>query len=108
MGRPETGDWEFPRGFVKEGESNEAAMRRVAHENLGLTLDIHTGQPPLASDYQGRSVVYRYFIARVLTGTPAPRGYHELRWMTLQDLRREPLDPLSRHVAAWYAAGGDG
>ena len=45
--------WSFPRGRARDDESPEAAMRRLAQQQLGLAVEIVVGQPPLRESIDG-------------------------------------------------------
>ncbi|MFH0982839.1 MAG: NUDIX domain-containing protein [Planctomycetota bacterium] len=94
--------WEFPSGHVREGESPEAAMRRVAQERVGLTLALDVGQPPFAGVYHGDPVVFRYFLAGVVDGGAQAVDYAEVRWVTQAQLRQFDFDPTTQQIVEWY------
>ena len=64
--------WQFPRGAVEEGESPEAAMRRVAKNKLGVAVEIAVGQPPLMHTIDGGEAELRYFFCGVTAGETEP------------------------------------
>ncbi len=104
-----TGDvnrrWEFPCGILTpRDKSAEAAARRVARETVGLSFDIHTGQPPFAAEHQGQPAFFRYFIGSVPSvSNIRSEIYNDLRWVHEKQLCE--YDFLSPHdsVMEWYA-----
>jgi 8-oxo-dGTP diphosphatase len=95
--------WELPRGRLRRGETPEGAMRRVAKERLDLGITIDVGQPPVNGRFEGESVVYRYFLAGVVTGDARASDYAEVRWVPRLQLREYEFDPATSQVVAWYA-----
>jgi 8-oxo-dGTP pyrophosphatase MutT (NUDIX family) len=93
--------WQFPRGRAKTEESPEAAMRRMAEEDLGIKVEIIVAQPPLAMEVDGTVVELRYFICGVVRGELNMGPYRETRWVPKGHLREYELDKPSRPVAKW-------
>lgn len=102
-----TRQWQFPRGDAGGGESPEAAMRRVAREQLGLAIDIVVGQPPLVSRIDGREVELRYFFCGDVTDEandaapgdmPSACPYAEIHWIPRIHLQEYDFDEPSRPV----------
>ena len=105
MVRRAQGTWGFPTGLRRPVESYEAAIRRVVRESLGAEFDIHTGQPPVEGEHDGRKALFRFFLGHVAEDEARPVGIDEIRWMKLSEIREQALDPLTRKVADWYAEG---
>ena len=93
--------WQFPRGIVKSGESPEAAMRRVAKENLGVTVEIVVGQPPLLAEVDGKQAELRYFFCSLSAGAPSAGSYAEIQWIPKAHLREYDFDAPSQPVVNW-------
>jgi len=98
----EAGEWEFLTGTVRGKESPEAAMRRTAKERLGITIDIHTGQPPLVNEYQGAPATYRFFVAYITEGQAEPNDYAEIRWVRKGQLCEYDFAGAQQQVVDWY------
>jgi 8-oxo-dGTP diphosphatase len=78
------GGWEFPGGKVDPGESDEEALVRECHEELGVTVKLHErigGDWPLVL-----GSILRVWTAEVVEGTPQPLEHTELRWLSPAEL----------------------
>ncbi|GAA4839009.1 (deoxy)nucleoside triphosphate pyrophosphohydrolase [Luteimicrobium xylanilyticum] len=78
------GRWEFPGGKVDDGEDPVAALHRELAEELGVAVEL--GPEFTAPDDGAWPItprhVMRLWLARVVTGEPAPIEVHdELRWL---------------------------
>ena len=93
--------WTFPRGLAERNESAEAAMRRIARDQLGLLVELVIGQPPFLCDIAGRPSEIRYFFCGVAGGEARPGPYSEIRWVSKSHLREYDFDDPSRAVVEW-------
>ncbi|MYW03117.1 (deoxy)nucleoside triphosphate pyrophosphohydrolase [Streptomyces sp. SID3343] len=102
------GGWEFPGGKVEPGESEEAALVRECHEELGVRIRPVRrlpGEWPL-----GRGYVLRVWTADLVDGDPRPLQDHSaLRWLgpdSLDDVAWLPQDrPAVDLIAAELRIG---
>jgi 8-oxo-dGTP pyrophosphatase MutT (NUDIX family) len=95
--------WEFVSGWRRGNETPEAAMRRIAAERTGIEIDIHTGQPPFADEYEGRAAEFRFFLAGVVASEPSAIGYEEVRWVRRGRLCEYDFIGAHTSVVEWYA-----
>ncbi len=93
--------WIFPRGVAEPQESTEAAMRRIASQQLGIIVELVIGQPPLMCDIAGRPSEVRYFFCGVSGGDAKPGPYSEIRWVPRGHLREYDFDTPSLAVVEW-------
>lgn len=100
-GPPYAGKWTFPSGPAAEGESPEAAMRRVLEEKLGLQVEIQYGQPPFDEEYEGTLYRWRSFFCEGSQRQVNNKYYSEVRWVPRATLREYEFDPVSEKVAGW-------
>jgi ADP-ribose pyrophosphatase YjhB (NUDIX family) len=97
--------WRLPCGMADPGESPEAAMRRVASDRCGITIDIEVGQPPLVETMDGETVEVRCFFCTIRGGDAVARGDAEIRWIARAHFREYAFDPLSSRIIDWILAG---
>jgi len=93
--------WQFPRGRINRGEAPEVAVRRIAERNLGITVEVVLGQPPLIAELEGKSVELRYFFCSLTVGEATPGPYAEIQWIPKVHLQEYDFDPASQIVADW-------
>jgi ADP-ribose pyrophosphatase YjhB (NUDIX family) len=93
--------WQFPRDRTLPNETPETAMRRVAREKLGLSVEIVVGQPPVLAKIDGVDVEVRFFFCGLEDGEVLPDHYAELAWIHKAHLLEYDFDVVSGPVVAW-------
>jgi 8-oxo-dGTP diphosphatase len=90
------GLWELPGGKVAAGESDETALARELHEELGV--DVTVG-PRLGADValNATTTLRAYRVAQT-SGALHPNDHSALRWVRADELDRLPWVPADR---AW-------
>lgn len=99
-------EWQFPRVRVEEDESPESGVRRCCRHQLGLTVEVVVGQPPLRFEIDGDECDVRYFFCGVVSGEPTPGPNAEVRWVPRGHLREYEFDAVSRPIAEWLLEEG--
>lgn len=97
--------WMFPRGLARPDESAEAAMRRIAQEQLNVFVELVVGQPPLPTIIDGVPSEVRYFFCGIIGGRPSQGTFAQIRWVTRTELKDLELDDTSRTVTEWLLMG---
>ena len=99
--RPENGLlgglWGFPGGYREQSESNQAALRRVVKEQLGLEIEVEQGLPTLAHAYTHFRVDLQPFSCKVLSSDLRER--EDVRWVKTHELGDVPMGKLDRMLA---------
>jgi 8-oxo-dGTP diphosphatase len=90
-GRHLAGRWEFPGGKVAAGETDQAALERELHEELGVTVHDSAWVMTLCHDYPERSVELVLFEVARFDGEPQPRDGQRLKWVALSALGAEDI-----------------
>lgn len=90
--RPETASlpflWEFPGGRVETQESDEAALARELHEEMGIAVDVGELAMHTRHEYPNYDIDFRVYRCRL-----APEGQtiqhlrvRDHRWLTLEEM----------------------
>ncbi|MEK6674583.1 MAG: NUDIX domain-containing protein [Planctomycetota bacterium] len=95
------GAWLFPRGPVNPNESPEEAVRRIALDHLGMTVEIISGQPPLLATIDGQEIEVRFFFLTIVDEPSGPCIYAESRWVAKAQLRDYTFDAVTQPVIDW-------
>lgn len=93
--------WHLPGGGVRRSESFEAAARREAREEVGVTLlDPVDLLGVYFSDEEGKFDHIGVYVARAWNGTPTVDGKEiaEIAWLSAD---AEPPDGLSSWTRRW-------
>ena len=99
--RPRYGDWSFPKGKLKRGESDEEAALREVEEEVGVRASLG---PELAGtsyrDLKGRQKTVRYWAIELPEGAEpiAGDGVDEWRWAPLDEAAQELTWARDREV----------
>ena len=85
------GRWEFPGGKVGAGESEEQALARELHEELGVV--VRAGYPfmRLTHAYEDRKVELSMWIVETYTGEPQSLDGQALKWVVPARLPDEDI-----------------
>ncbi|KUI14197.1 DNA mismatch repair protein MutT [Mycobacterium sp. GA-1285] len=92
------GLWELPGGKVATGETEQAALARELHEELGVMVDVG---PRLGKDVVlTPTTILRAYRVTQTGGTLHPNDHRALRWITAGELEDVAWVPADR---AWLA-----
>jgi 8-oxo-dGTP diphosphatase len=88
QGGPHPLKWEFPGGKREAGETLPQCLRRELREELGIRADVGRELYSNRHDYPERQTVeIHFFLVPVYRGSLVNRGFAEIRWVAVEDLR---------------------
>lgn len=93
---PFQGYWDFPGGFMEEGEHPLDAIRRELREEAGVEIEplelIGIWVDRYGGDGAGAATLNLYYAARIVRGEPRPADdVAELRWFAPEEVPRDEL-----------------
>jgi ADP-ribose pyrophosphatase YjhB (NUDIX family) len=93
---PFTGSWDFPGGFLGEGEHPRDGLRRELKEETGVEIEplefLGVWIDRYSEDESGPATLNFYWTARIAGGEPeANDDVAELRWFAPSEIPREEL-----------------
>jgi ADP-ribose pyrophosphatase YjhB (NUDIX family) len=103
---PDKGKWDFPGGFLEEGEHPVDCLRRELDEEAGVRIEPRDFLGIWMDVYGDReiSTLNLYWTARIVEGEPDPADdVAEFRWFAADEI---PLDELAfahlpEVISAW-------
>ncbi len=79
------GRWEFPGGKLEPGETDEQALTRELHEELGVSCTVGRPEPFVIHDYPDIAVELRPYRVTI-TGEPVAHEHEALAWIHRKEL----------------------
>ncbi len=95
-GKHMAGFWEFPGGKVDAGESDEAALARELHEELGVRVTAARHLMSLTHRYPDRTVELSLWVVERYSGEPSGLDGQGLRWVEPGQLAAQNIRPADR------------
>jgi 8-oxo-dGTP diphosphatase len=105
---PDEGRWDFPGGFLEEGEHPLDGARRELKEEAGVEIEpldlVGIWMDRYGGDGSGAATLNFYWTARIVAGDPEPADdVAELRWFAPDEIPQDELafGHLDQVLAAW-------
>jgi len=92
------GLWEFPGGKQEHGETLEACLRREIKEELGVEIGVARPITVIKHSYTHFKITLHAFECYLMSGTPAPLGVADWRWVTLDQLESFPFPRTDQKI----------
>ena len=90
--------WEFPGGKLKEGEEPREALRRELKEELDVEVKPGMMFDGTLYSYPEYPILLLVYHGRIEKGSLKPIGCHDLRWVTLQELKTLAMPPADEPI----------
>ena len=99
--------WEFPGGKVEEGEDPRGALRRELKEELDVEVEVGRLFDAVFYSYPEYPILLLVYRCRVEKGSLRPIGCHDLRWVTLGELKTLAMPPADEPIRKRLFSSGD-
>ncbi len=103
QGKSMAGWWEFPGGKVDEGETDDQALVRELHEELGITPTMFDYWREKIHVYEHATVRLRFYHVRAFLGEPSGLEGQRLKWLFPHEPPGVPFLPADEEVLAQLA-----
>lgn len=90
--------WEFVGGKVEAGETKEQALIRECREELAITLSVGAIFMDVVHEYPDLTVHLTLFHAAIAEGTPQLLEHNDLKWITVQEIRKYAFCPADEVI----------
>lgn len=90
--------WEFVGGKVEPGETKEQALIRECREELAITLSVGEVFMDVVHEYPDLTVHLTLFYATIADGTPQLLEHNDLKWITVQEIRKYAFCPADEVI----------
>lgn len=97
-GKTLAGRWEFPGGKIDSGETEEQALARELHEELGIDVVRAERMLELRHEYPERHIELCMWRVGEYLGMPEPRDGQGLKWVRPEELEYEDLLEADRPI----------
>lgn len=91
------GQWEFPGGKCRAGESLQVCMARELREELNVEASVGEEMLSTMHEYPGRRVEL-HFLQCSLSGEPSPQQGQEMRWVSREELGALQFPPADAEL----------
>jgi 8-oxo-dGTP diphosphatase len=95
-GISQAGQWEFPGGKLKPGETPEQCLAREIREELGIAIAVGEFLGESIHAYPQKTIRLIAYRARLLGGNLKASDHDETAWVGVAELERYPFSPADR------------
>jgi 8-oxo-dGTP diphosphatase len=92
--------WEFPGGRVEPGETDQAALARELHEEMGISVEVGDRAIHVEHAYEGYDIDFCVYRCRLVSGPIRNIRVHAHRWVLPEDLDRYEFPPADEKSIA--------
>jgi 8-oxo-dGTP diphosphatase len=92
--------WEFPGGRVEPGETDQAALARELHEEMGIAVAVGDRAIHVEHAYESYDIDFCVYRCRLLSGPVRNLRVHAHRWVLPEELDRYEFPPADEKSIA--------
>jgi 8-oxo-dGTP diphosphatase len=92
--------WEFPGGRVEPGETDQGALARELHEEMGIAVEVGDRAIHVEHAYEGYDIDFCVYRCRLLSGPVRNLRVHAHRWVLPEELDRYEFPPADEKSIA--------
>lgn len=79
--------WEFPGGYIMEGENGKDALLREIKKELDIIVNIKSLFKTKEYDYDGSHIIMHYYLCTIKEGSPSLIEHKDGLWLTPSNLK---------------------
>jgi 8-oxo-dGTP diphosphatase len=92
--------WEFPGGRVEVGETDQAALARELHEEMGIGVEVADRVIHVEHAYEGYDIDFCVYRCRLVSGEVQHTRIHDHRWVLPVELDQYEFPPADEKSIA--------
>lgn len=92
--------WEFVGGKREAGESQEDALIRECHEELGIKIKVGKIYMELTHVYPDITINLTLFQGEIIQGEPQLLEHKDFRWITVEEIPEFTFCPADEEILA--------
>jgi 8-oxo-dGTP diphosphatase len=96
--------WEFPGGKMVVGEGPRLALQRELREELGIEVEVKRIFEAVYHIYPEYPILLLAYYCRIKKGVLKPLGCRDLRWVTLEELKKLAMPPADGPIRKYLSS----